>query len=69
MQYMDQYANQWTTKRHCIKISEYKQLIGGFVENLPGYIFKANEDKFAHHYGGEVRLSPYISSHPFELDM
>jgi len=66
--------NKADTFGYQLRYAEYKQrlnvAVGGFVENLPGYIFKANEDKFAHHYkDGEVRLSPYyIRSHPFELD-
>lgn len=66
--------NKADTFGYQLRYAEYKQrlnvAVGGFVENLPGYIFKANEDKFAHHYAnGEVRLSPYyIRSHPFELD-
>ena len=66
--------NKADTFGYQLRYAEYKQrlnvAVGGFVENLPGYIFKANEDKYAHHYdNGEVRLSPYyIRSHPFELD-
>lgn len=56
------------------RYQEYKQrinsMVGGFVEDLPGYAFTANEEEFGNHYtNGQIRLSPYfIRSHPYELD-
>lgn len=65
--------NKVMTFGYQLRYAEYKQrvnqCVGGFVEHLPGYIFKASEETFSQHYAGEVKLSPfYIRSHPFELD-